>query len=76
VDFLHTGKFAYNNHYHPAIQTTPFYVNYEYHPVYMDCASPDQVLEMLMCLQHMYEVQAQCQLALEKAQTVYKHYAD
>jgi hypothetical protein len=76
VDFLHTAKFAYNNHFHPSIQTTPFYANYGYHLVYTDQASPEQVLEMPLRIQHIYEVQACCQLVLEKAQRVYKQYAN
>jgi hypothetical protein len=41
-----------------------------------DRASLEQVLKMPLRIQHVYEVQAQCQLALEKAQGVYKRYAD
>jgi hypothetical protein len=70
------AEFMYNNHFHPSIQTTPFYANYGYHPVYTDRASPEQILETPLRIQHIYEVQAWCQLALEKAQGVYKRYAD
>jgi hypothetical protein len=76
VDYLHMAEFVYNNHFHPSIQTTPFYANYGYHPVYTDCVSPEQILDTPLRIQHIYEVQAQCQLALEKAQKVYKCYAD
>jgi transposase InsO family protein len=76
VDYLHTAEFAYNNHFHPSIQTTPFYANYGYHPVYTDRASPEQILDTPLRIQHIYEVQARCQLALEKAQKVYKRYTD
>jgi hypothetical protein len=76
ADYLHTTEFAYNNHFHPSIQTTPFYANYGYHPVYTDRASLEQVLDMPLRIQHIYEVQARCQLALEKAQRIYKRYAD
>ena len=31
VDLLLTVEFAYNNHHHPLINTTPFFVNYGYH---------------------------------------------
>jgi transposase InsO family protein len=34
--FIHTAKFAYNNHFHPLIGMSPFYVNYGYHLVYTD----------------------------------------
>jgi hypothetical protein len=76
IDFLHTTEFAYNNHHHPSIGMMPFYANYGYHPVYTDRAGPEQMLETLMRIQHIHEVQAQCQLALKKAQQVYKHYTD
>ena len=76
AEFLHTAEFAYNNHYHPTIGTTPFYANFGYHPVYTNRASPDQILDLPMRLQHIHEVQARCQLAIEKAQQVYKRYAD
>ena len=76
ASFLHTAEFAYNNHHHPSINTTPFYANYGYHPVYTDCAGPEQVQSFPERLQHIHEVHTHCQLALEKAQGVYKRYAD
>jgi hypothetical protein len=76
VDYLHTAEFAYTNHFHPLIQTTPFYANYGHHLVYTDRASPEQILDTPLRIQHIYKVQARCQLTLEKAQRVYKHYAD
>jgi hypothetical protein len=76
VDFLHMAEFAYNNHHHLSIGMTLFYANYGYHPVYTDCTRPDQMLETPVRIQHIYEVQACCQLVLEKAQQVYKQYAD
>jgi hypothetical protein len=76
ANFLHTVEFAYNNHHHPSIGMTPFYANYGYHPVYTNHASPDQVLELPLHLQHIHEVQAHCQLAIEKAQQTYKRYAN
>ena len=74
--FLHTAEFAYNNHHHPSIRLTLFYANYGYHPVYTNRALPDQVRTLLEQLQHIHEVHAHCQLAIEKAQQVYKRYAD
>jgi transposase InsO family protein len=48
IDFLHMAEFTYNNHHHLSIGMTLFYTNYRYHPVYTDCAGPDQMLETLM----------------------------
>jgi hypothetical protein len=76
ADFVHTAEFVYNNHHHPSIGMTPFYANYGYHPVYTDRAGLDQMLETPMRIQHIHEVQACCQLVMEKAQQVYKRYAD
>ena len=75
-DYLHTAEFTYNNHHHPSISMTPFYANYGYHPVYTDWASPDQVCTLPDQLHQIHEVQACCQLAIEKAQKAYKRYAD
>ena len=44
--------------------------------MYTDCASPEQVQSLPERLQHIHEVHACCQLALEKAQGIYKRYAD
>ena len=76
ADFLHTAEFAYNNHFHPSIGMTPFYANYGYHPVYTDRTTNEQSLAFPERLHHIHEVQARCQLAIEKAQKTYKRYAD
>jgi len=76
ADYLHTAEFAYNNHHHPSIGMTPFYANYGYHPVYTNRAHPDQVRTLPDRLHQIHEVQARCQLAIEKAQAAYKRYAD
>ena len=75
-DNLHTAEFTYNNHHHPSIGMTPFYTNYSYHPVYTNQASPEQVHTLPDHLHQIHEVQAHCQLAIEKAQKAYKQYAD
>ena len=35
-------EFAYNNHHHPLIDTTPFFVNYSYHPTLTNVLSATQ----------------------------------
>jgi hypothetical protein len=72
ADFLHTAEFTYNNHYHLSIGTSPFFANYGYHPVYTNCTSPAQVLEMPKCLQAIHKVQVKCQLAWDLAQKAQK----
>jgi hypothetical protein len=37
---------------------TLFYANYQYHPVYTDCAGLDQVLTLPLQLQKIHEVHA------------------
>ena len=76
ADYLHTAEFAYNNHFHPLIDATPFYANYGYHPIYTDRASPEQVTDLPMHLKNIYKTQAHCQLALDKAQQLHKRYMD
>ena len=44
--------------------------------MYTDRAGPEQVQSFPEHLQHIHKVHARCQLALEKAQGVYKRYAD
>ena len=44
--------------------------------MYTDRAGPEQVQGLPERLQHIHEVHACCQLALEKAQGVYKQYAN
>ena len=36
VDYLHTAQFAWNNHYHTSIGTTPFFASRIRHPQMMD----------------------------------------
>ena len=55
---------------------TPFYANYGYHPVYTDCASPNQVRTLPDQLHQIHEVHACCQLAIEKAQKACKQHVD
>jgi len=52
------------------IDTTLFYANYGYHPVYMDRTSPEQVADLPQQLQTIHEVQACCQLVMESPSQV------
>jgi hypothetical protein len=38
--YLHLAEFAWNNHYHHSIKTTPFYANYGRHPVILQIDPP------------------------------------
>ena len=75
-DFLHTAEFAYNNHFHPSLGTSPFYANYSYHPVYTDHATLSQGVDMPECLEEICCVQAVAQLKLDRAQAYQKRFAD
>src|SRR5260221_4313311 len=75
-DFLHTAEFAYNNHFHPSLGTSPFYANYGYHPVYTDRATLGKGVSMPECLEESRRVQAAAQLKLDGAQAYQKRFAD
>ena len=72
ADLLPMAEFAYNNHHHPSINTTPFFANFGYHPtltnVLMAAQSdtPDKQIERI------HKVQAECKCAIEQSQEVSK----
>src|SRR5258708_12253196 len=75
-DFLHTAEFAYNNHFHPSLGTSPFYTNYGYHPVYTDRATLGQGVDMPEHLEEIRCIQAAPQLKLDTPQAYQKPFAD
>ncbi len=44
ADLLHLAEYAWNNHHHTSLGTTPFYANYGFHPTMTDRASIGQDL--------------------------------
>ena len=65
ADLLPTAEFAYNNHHHPSIDTTPFFVNYGYHPTLTNVPSAGQSGESDEWIRRIHEMQEECKHAIE-----------
>jgi subtilase family serine protease len=72
VDLLLTVEFAYNNHYHLSIDTTPFFANYGYHPTLTNVPSAAQLGEPDERIQRIHNTQAECKRAIERSQDISK----
>jgi hypothetical protein len=73
---LPTAEFTYNNHHHPSIDTTPFFVNYGYHPTLTNVASVAQSGEPDERIQRIHDTQAECKCAIERSQDILKRAYD
>jgi hypothetical protein len=76
VDLLPTAEFAYNNHHHPSIDTTPFFANYGYHPTLTNVPSAAQSGEPDERIQWIHDMQAECKRAIERLQDISKRVYD
>ena len=65
VDLLPMVEFAYNNHHHPSIDTTPFFVNYEYHLTLMNILSAGQSGEPGNQICQIHKTQEECKCAIK-----------
>ena len=65
VDLLPMVEFAYNNHHHPSIDTTPFFVNYEYHLTLMNILSAGQSGEPGNQICQIHKTQEECKRAIK-----------
>ena len=72
ADLLPLAEFAYNNHHHPSINTTPFFVNYGYHPMLMNVPSAAQSNEPDEQIQQIRDTQEECKCAIEQSQEISK----
>ena len=72
VDLLLIAEFAYNNHHHPSIDTTPFFMNYGYHPTLMNIPSAAQSNEPDKRIQWIHDTQEECKRAIERSQEISK----
>jgi transposase InsO family protein len=68
---LHLAEFAWNNHYHHSIKTTPFFANYARHPVLTDRA-PLEEASTPNRIQRIHEVQKDIEGDLHLAQRIQK----
>jgi transposase InsO family protein len=76
ADLLPTAEFAYNNHHHPSIDTTPFFANYGYHPTLTNVPSTAQSGEPDERIQRIHDTQAECKHAIERSQDISKQAYD
>ena len=76
ADLLLTVEFAYNNHHHPSIDTTPFFVNYGYHPTLTNVLSAGQSGKTDEWIRRIHETQDECKRAIERSQEILKQAYD
>ena len=65
-------EFAYNNHHHPSIDTTPFFTNYGYHLTLMNVPSATQSANPNECIQWIWDAQEECKCMIKQSQEVSK----
>jgi hypothetical protein len=76
ADLLPTAEFAYNNHHHLSIDTTPFFANYGYHPTLTNMASVAQSGEPDERIRRIHDTQVECKRAIERSQDISKRAYD
>jgi len=75
ADMLHLAEFAWNNHYHHSIKTTPFFANFGRHPVLMD--RPPLLQESIpKQVERIQQVQKDIEGDLQVAGRIQKKYYD
>ena len=72
MDLLPTAEFAYNNHHHPSIDTTPFFANYGYHLTLMNVPSARQSDKSNKWIRRIHETQEECKHTIERSQEILK----
>ena len=72
ADLLPMVEFAYNNHHHPLINTTPFFTNYGYHPTLTNVLSAVQFDKPNKWIQQIHDAQEECKHTIKQSQEVLK----
>jgi hypothetical protein len=72
LDLLPMVEFAYNNHHHPSIDMTPFFVNLGYHPILTNIPTAAQSDPLDVHVQQIYDAQAECKHMIERSQDISK----
>ena len=72
ADLLLMAEFAYNNHHHPSIDTTPFFTNYGYHPTLTNVLSAAQSDKPDDRIQQIQDAQDECKCVIKQSQEVSK----
>ena len=76
VDLLLMVEFAYNNHHHPSIDTTPFFANYGYHLTLTNVPSAGQSDESDEWIRRIHKTQEECKHAIKWSQEISKRVYD
>ena len=76
ADLLPMVEFAYNNHHHLSIDTTPFFANYGYHPTLTNMPRAGQSGESDERIRRIHETQEECKRAIERSQEISKRAYD
>ena len=66
------AEFAYNNHHHLSINTTPFFANYGYHLTLMNIPSARQSGKSDEQIHQIHKTQEECKCAIERSQEISK----
>jgi len=66
------AEFVYNNHYHPSIDTTPFFANLGYHPTLTNVPTTAQSDNSNERIQQIHKAQEECKRAIEQSQDISK----
>ena len=69
-------EFVYNNHHHPPIDTTPFFMNYSYHPTLTNIPSAAQSNKPDEQIQRIRDTQEECKRTIEQSQEISKQAYD
>ena len=70
ADLLPLAEFAYNNHHHPSVDTTPFFANYGYHLMLMNILTGSQSGPPDKHIWWIHESQTECKQVIKQSQEV------
>ena len=70
ADLLPTAEFAYNNHHHLLIDTTPFFTNYGYHLTLTNVPSAGQSGKTDERIWRIHKTQEECKCTIEWSQEI------
>src|SRR5258708_15103743 len=76
VNFLGIAEFQYNNSHHDAIQTSPFFANYGFHPTFASVPGRTQNPAASTFASHLDSIKEELRSELELAQNAAKRHYD
>ena len=72
AELLPMAEFTYNNHHHPSIDTTPFFMNYGYHPTLTNVPSAGQSDKPNKWIWQICDTQEECKCMIKQSQEISK----